>query len=148
VACRWGDEVKRTPPDIPKTGIVEINNSPIRQTGLSLTVLKQEIEKIAASCATSSCGHYFSVTLTVLNNTPKAIVAPQLGVSILWVNEGEALPGPPSTSQPVPDEEVVTLEQVTLAPGKTETFRVKVDRSVPEVAGGEFRPRLRFIEHP
>lgn len=129
------------PPDEPEAGKKEEEVTSV------VSLEEVDIEKQASACPSPPCDILHTVHAIIANNSGSTVESIELAIGLYWANEGQ-LPAIPSRgSPPTPNEEVIRLEDLGLAPGDTKRVRIKVDRSVPVIPGGGFVPHLRIVQY-
>ena len=133
----WGDGKRLNPSEV---------ESSTKSIGLPPPVLSiQEIQLEAqdVACLKPPCGRSFKVRGVMINRGDEVIDRSMLGVSFVWVPEGGSFD---STRYQADNEQRVQINRLGLKPGEKRPFRVSLDRTVPELKGGQFLPYVRVIQ--
>ena len=116
-------------------------------TGGEPLVLKvMALDRKEERCDEPPCEIRYTVHAMIRNNGRSPLNGVRLASGFVWVEEG-AVADPPASFEPArTSEAIVDLYQLTVAPGAERKLKIKVDRAVPAIPGGEFRPYLRIVD--
>jgi hypothetical protein len=113
------------------------------ESGLTVDVVG--IERSQIDCDESPCDDLLSINALLVNNTDSPITEIVLGMGLFWANSGDTPDLPSNGTEALDTEEVINIVGVSIEPGQEKKIRVRVDRPVPIVPGGEFIPHLRLL---
>jgi hypothetical protein len=140
VKCSWGKDALEIIASI-KAGSIEPT------TNVNVFLDEIEIVEQTVSCNIAPCDIFYTLFGTINNQSDNRIPEIDLAIGLFWVNEGQTLPSIEAHTKLAPNEEVISLSNINLAPGESRKVRVTVDRGVPILPGGKFIPRLRILDH-
>jgi len=116
------------------------NNAPSSLLKLNnLDVIAKEIE-----CGRPPCKLVYTVVGEFYNGTASFVKTANLAVGLYWVNNGQLPNLPKKNSQLNPNEEILSVG-LDLESGNSKEFSIKLDKEVPQIAGGSFIPHVRLV---
>lgn len=126
----WGSEAR------------ELLALPTREKVFRLELRNLRVTPITSTCPRPPCPQSFQIDGEFYNAGGVVVSSATLGVGFVWNNEKET-----ATAARVPEnEEQIEVKSLSLAPGETREVRLVLDREVPQIAGGEYRPVVRVLE--
>lgn len=130
----WGREAKHSLP-------LE-NSHPQNVLPGVLTLTNMRIEKMTRGCPAAPCPSIYRISGTIFNGSAGVITEASLGVGYVWTPSGTSLDLHDQIPQ---DEETVHITGLKLAPQESRPFKLDLDKAVPEVSGGSYRPVVRIV---
>lgn len=124
----WGESGAASPPSIPPSKIA-----------LERVVVEERFR-----CDNEVCLINYVVLGDLVNICSDMVEKVTLGVSFVWVPEGQTLDD--MTSNKPQLEDVLQLSELQLAPGASQSFRIRLGDPIPEVPGGRHVPIVRVLE--
>lgn len=163
VVCSWGEDAQRLVG--PNTYRTPVANAPqgadttaqvlqeaIRpavpthkiDASVQLAVLERiEIERRAGGCP--DCPALLTLVVHLQNPSARPLVGVKLAIGLAFAADGESVPHKPSEMPIEQSEQLVDITDAHIGPGKSQIVRVKFDRGIPRVPGGEFLPTVRIL---
>jgi len=105
-------------------------------------------KRLDVNCAEKPCPYFYLLQADLVNSGASRAENIELAVGLFWKADGQQLVFPVGNQGLQAVEERVRPEGLSLSPGETQTLRIKVDRALPEVPGGEFVPNIRVLHGP
>ena len=127
VQLLWGEEAQSGAPDKAMSKIVLVSKT---------------VEQETVPCENRPCPIQFAVSAELQNGGAIAVDAVRLAVGFL-VNSG-SLPAGRYGGVP-PNEEVIELSNLHLAPGETRSVRIVIDQPVPAARAEQVLPAVRVV---
>ena len=103
------------------------------------------LETINSECSQEPCDLYYVFNATLENNTSKNLDTIDLAVGIFWQNENQVAIFPRSEEALTDNEELVSLQSLSIVPFGKKQLKIEIDRAIPIVPGGSFVPNLRIL---
>ena len=100
----------------------------------------------SVSCEAEPCDILFTVSTSLVNKSSVPVTGIELALGIFWKEAGAEVLFPASFSELQKEEEALSLGDFTLLPGSEKKIKIKIDRPVPIVKGGNYVPNLRLLQ--
>lgn len=109
-----------------------------------LTIRKIELLNERGDCETPPCPTQLTVSGELFNSGETAVCDIELAVGLVWLATDEVY-NEKSYDPAKAGEEQVRLTDLCLNAGVAKPIRFVIDREVPEMSGGRFRPVIRIV---
>lgn len=109
-----------------------------------LKIRKVELFREPLECEQGNCPVQLTVAGELFNSGQSAVCDIEIAVGLVWIATGHSF----DHSSYNPDsagEELVKLSGLCLDVAKTKPIRFVIDRDVPDLAGGAYRPVIRIV---
>lgn len=123
-----------------------VNQDIVNQEAGELEISDIDIVSDVISCKAEPCDISYTVYANLINNSSQSIDTVKIAVGLYWANEGQLPKIPEASNRLLSSEELVELSDVSLASGRSQKVKMKLDRNVPQVPGGSFIPHIRLLE--
>lgn len=111
----------------------------------ALEISRTSNKRLVLNCPEEPCPYFYVLKGELLNKGTEAIGDIELAVGLFWKASGKELELPKANQAKQVVEEVISLGQEVLEPGQKKILRIKVDRALPTIPGGEFVPHVRVL---
>ena len=171
ITCAWGkdavdpiteygrgklsEKVLADEPEYPEvypkseTPIFELENPQESIPYFEPSLVLQELEVIETpiDCNRAPCDVQYVIEGYIYNEGNALASEATIAVGLYWAKYRKLPRLPQPNSDILPHEEVIRLNNLSLAPDGRQKIKVTLDKPVPVVRGGSFIPHIRIIKH-
>lgn len=108
-----------------------------------LIIENLQISKSPGKCIQDQCLLSIKLSGQLHNTGSGSVESATLGVGFVFLEQGQALDLDNAIPQ---NEELLELKSLNLGPGMRRSFRLVIDRQVPELSEGEYAPIVRIVK--
>ena len=132
VEALWGGEAREARND---SKITEAIRTP------ALRLSNVEVEKREEPCSSPPCRVRFTIYGDLRNDSGQTLNQVTFGVGFVWVPKSSRLVSPEPVS-----EQRLSVSDLGLEPGQTQSLELSIDKGVPQLSDGEYKPVVRIVD--
>ena len=131
VEALWGSDARE---------VRSVNQVVTEKQAPSLRLTNVEVESKLEPCSVPPCQRRFTIFGQLKNDSGATLNSVAFGVGFVWVPKEKGMASRESVS-----EETLTVTDLGLGAGEQQALELSIDRGVPQLPDGEYKPVIRII---